>query len=110
MHSQTLTLLALAALAPAIQASGTFQAFNGYHCDGPNAGAVKTIGTTGYCIGMSGRHTFRLGGTLPNGAAVKFYPTNNCGGGVHHTATYYTGSCNLVNPGFSTHSAWVYQL
>jgi hypothetical protein len=112
MHTQALTLFAIAALAPAIQAtgSGTFQAFNGYNCDGTNPGNLDTINGNARCIQMSGRHTFQLGGDLPNGAVVEYFPTDDCSGNVHHTETYYTGRCVLVNPGFSTHTVLVYTL
>lgn len=109
MHSQAWTCFALAILAPAIHA-GTFQAFNGYKCDGSNPGKVDTIGTKPRCIQMSGRHSFEYVG---NGVVIEFFPTNDCTGSTHHTQSYPDsnefGFCfGPVDAGFDTHTVLVH--
>ena len=71
MRSLILSTVALAALAPAIQAyHGTFQAYTGL-CDTPKGPQIG-FNAEGSCVHMAGKSSFDVGGKLPNGAHISY--------------------------------------
>lgn len=80
MHLQNILTMTVLALSHGVRAqSPTFQAFDGDYCDG-DGGNVDAFDGNTRCILTAERHSYYIGGDLPNGATVILFENLDCDG------------------------------